>query len=72
MGAREMRQFILGMAALGTLAGILTLSRSESAPKNQAAEDKNGIIVEKEKKNPWTNLKIKEGTNEVTLDVTTK
>jgi hypothetical protein len=53
-----MKRFVLGIVTLGTLLGILTLSRSESAPNEQATEDKNGIDAKSGPKNPWTNLKV--------------
>jgi serine/threonine-protein phosphatase CPPED1 len=53
-----MRQFIPGIATLGVLAGILTLSRSESASNNLATDDPNAIKAESGTKNPWSNLKV--------------
>jgi hypothetical protein len=54
-----MKKFILGLTTVGTLVGILTLSRSESAPPdNKSGADPNAIQTESGKKNPWTNLKV--------------
>src|ERR1700761_6957776 len=53
-----MKQFVLGIATAGALAGVLTLSRSESASESKAPQDPNAVQVEKGEKNPWTSLKL--------------
>lgn len=53
-----MRQFLLGIATAGALAGAITLSRSESASKTRTIDDPNSIQIEKAEKNPWTGLKL--------------
>jgi hypothetical protein len=53
-----MKQFVLGIVTAGFLAGVLTLSRSQSAAENRAGADPNAIQTEKAEKNPWTSLKL--------------
>jgi serine/threonine-protein phosphatase CPPED1 len=52
-----MRQFVLGIATAGALAGVVALSRSESAAENKPA-DPNAITIAAGDKNPWTSLKL--------------
>ena len=53
-----MKQFVLGIATAGVLAGVVALSRSEITAENQPAADPNAIQIEAAEKNPWTSLKL--------------
>lgn len=53
-----MRHFILGIVTAGALAGVVALSRSESATENKPVADPNVLQIESGEKNPWTSLKL--------------
>lgn len=53
-----MKQFVLGIATAGALAGVVALSRSEITAENRPAADSNAILIESGAKNPWTSLKL--------------
>ncbi len=59
-----MRQFVLGIVTACALAGVITLSRSESAPETKQIADPNSIQIEKAEKNPWTGLKLNNETDQ--------
>ena len=41
-----MKQFVLGLATAGAMAGVIALSRSESAIDQRPAADPNDIVIE--------------------------
>ncbi|MBA4186495.1 MAG: hypothetical protein C0467_00610 [Planctomycetaceae bacterium] len=53
-----MKQFVVGIATAGALAGVIAMSRSESTARNEAPANSNVIKIEAGEKNPWTSLKI--------------
>ena len=53
-----MKQFVLGIATAGALAGAVALSRSEITAENRPAADPNAFQTEAGEKNPWTSLKL--------------
>jgi len=53
-----MKQYLLGIASLGMLLGVIALSRSETAARNEVLADTNSIKIEAGDKNPWTSLKL--------------
>jgi serine/threonine-protein phosphatase CPPED1 len=58
-----MKQFVLGLATAGALAGVIALSRSESAVEQKPA-DPNVIAIEAGNKNPWTSLNLNHNPDE--------
>jgi calcineurin-like phosphoesterase family protein len=53
-----MKHFLLGLASAAALAGVVALSRSESASVANAPADPNALQIEPADKNPWTSLKL--------------
>jgi len=59
-----MKQFVLGLATAGAMAGVIALSRSESAVEQKPAADPNAITVVAGNKNPWTSLNLNHDADE--------
>jgi hypothetical protein len=59
-----MKQFALGLATAGAMAGVIALSQSESAMDQRPAADPNGIVIEAGAKNPWTSLNLNHNPDE--------
>lgn len=59
-----MKQYVLGVATVGALAGVIALSRSESTAKNEKSSDPNTLKIEAGDKNPWTSLKINDDASQ--------
>jgi serine/threonine-protein phosphatase CPPED1 len=53
-----MKQFAIGIATAGALAGVIALSRSETTAGNAPPADSNSIAIEAGDRNPWTSLKL--------------
>jgi UDP-2,3-diacylglucosamine pyrophosphatase LpxH len=58
-----MKQFVFGIATATAMAGVIALSRSESAIEQKPA-DSNAITIEAGNKNPWTSLDLKHDADE--------
>jgi UDP-2,3-diacylglucosamine pyrophosphatase LpxH len=52
-----MKHFAVGLATAAALAGVIAMSRSESAP-DRAAQPTGDLVIEAGEKNPWTSLKL--------------
>ena len=59
-----MKQFVLGIATAGALAGVVALSRSESSPIQKPADQSSGLTIESADKNPWTSLNLNHDPDE--------
>jgi serine/threonine-protein phosphatase CPPED1 len=64
-----MKQFVLGLATAGLLAGVVFLSRAGSANVAPPVADPNVIQVESADKNPWTGLKLNTDPDQFTFAV---
>ncbi|WP_439632273.1 metallophosphoesterase [Gemmata sp.] len=53
-----MKHFAVGLATAAALAGVIALSRSESAPNRGAPQATGDLVIEAGEKNPWTSLKL--------------
>jgi len=62
-----MKQFALGLATAGLLAGVIALSRSGAAPDK--LDDPSVLKIEAGDKNPWTSLKLNNDPNQFTFAV---
>ncbi len=53
-----MKQLLLTLATVGVLAGLISLSRSDSTDQGKPPVDPNAIQAFQGEKNPWTSLKV--------------
>ncbi|MDY3553721.1 metallophosphoesterase [Gemmata sp. JC717] len=65
-----MKQFVLGLATAGLLAGVVLLSRAGTATDSgPRADDNSAVKIEAGDKNPWTSLKLNNDPDQFTFAV---
>ncbi|MDY3557648.1 metallophosphoesterase [Gemmata sp. JC673] len=65
-----MKQFVLGLATAGLLAGVVLLSRAGTATDSGTrADDNSAVKIEAGDKNPWTSLKLNNDPDQFTFAV---